>query len=82
MKHPFVKAIGFVFGGWRRAESILQASVTEVSEKEDKIRWAMGFAVPMRWVLPMRGCADAGGMEEVTLFKRKVSDRSTVTPSR
>ena len=30
--------------------------------------------------LPMRGCADAGGMEEVTLFKRKVSDRSTVTP--
>ena len=28
----------------------------------------------------MRGCADAGGMEEVTLFKRKVSDRSTVTP--
>jgi hypothetical protein len=30
----------------------------------------------------MRGCADAGGMEEVTLFKRKVSDRSTVTPSR
>jgi len=29
----------------------------------------------------MRGCADAGGMEEVTLFKRKVSDRSTVTPS-
>ena len=32
------------------------------------------------WCLPMRGCADAGGMEEVTLFKRKVSDRSTVTP--
>jgi hypothetical protein len=28
----------------------------------------------------MRGCADAGGMEEVTLFKRKVSDSSTVTP--
>lgn len=28
----------------------------------------------------MRGCADAGGMEEVTLFNRKVSDRSTVTP--
>ena len=31
-------------------------------------------------LLPMRGCADAGGIEEVTLFKRKVSDRSTVTP--
>mgnify|MGYP003350450553 CR=1 FL=1 len=31
--------------------------------------------------LPTRGCAEAGGMEEATLFKRKVSDRSTVTPS-
>ena len=30
--------------------------------------------------LPMRGCADDGGMVLDMLFKRNTSDRSTVTP--